>query len=82
MEQGEIKQIYELILDFWKYIKATIDITDNDEYWHRVDILGNELYTKHNNHPLALKLILAYVDYLEDERKRIKQCQNTVTLPE
>lgn len=72
MEQGKIKQIYELILDFWKYIKATIDITDNDEYWHRVDVLSNELYTKHNNHPLALKLILAYVDYLEDERKKLK----------
>ncbi len=67
--------IHSFITDFWKYIKTTIDITDNDEYWHRVDVLGNELYAKHNNHPLALKLILAYVDYLEDERKRMKNAK-------
>lgn len=75
MSKVNLRAVYEFILDFWSCIKATIDFTDSDEYWNNLAQLENELYEKHNRHPLAYKLIWAYNDYLEDERKRMQNAK-------
>ena len=29
----EIKEVYEFIKDFWKLIKASYEVRDDDQYW-------------------------------------------------
>ena len=62
----EIKEVYEFIKDFWKLIKASYEVRDDDQYWSDLTQYAVLLEKKYSSHGLVKKLLLAYLDYQEE----------------
>ena len=74
-EQEKLKQAFGFINDFWLMIKKyyTPDPDPDGTYWHDLIEDSSQLGEKYDNDRLAQKLILAFLDYIEEKEKNNEQ---------
>ncbi len=61
MKVDELRMMHDFIGDFWKYIKALPPAWPD-----RVDE-ANAICKKYGEHPAVIGIMLAYINYLEEE---------------
>ena len=71
MNEEELKELvtaWEFTKDLWQFIKKHyFPPSDPDaKYWKDIMSGAEELVGKYNNHRLAQKLTLAFLDYVEE----------------
>ena len=65
-----IKDVYEFMAHFWKFIKATWDHPYTDEYWLELLDTAGKIADAYERHDLVKRLLTAYIEYQEAEWKR------------
>lgn len=73
----ELRRIYNLFTDCWRYFKKYVDVSDEDIYWENVISESGELSKKYNNDKFAIALILAVVDEFERKAKELRKNAET-----
>lgn len=74
----ELKAVYGMFTDAWKFYKKYADVQQSDEYWEAVVDESGQIAKKYDNAKLAIALILAAIEELERKSKDIqKMPQNT-----
>ena len=73
----ELRRIYNLFTDCWRYFKKYVDVSDEDIYWENVVSESGELSKKYNNDKLAIALILAVIDEFERKAKELRKNAKT-----
>ena len=73
----ELRRIYNLFTDCWRYFKKYEDVSDEDIYWENVVSESGELSKKYNNDKFAIALILAVVDEFERKAKELRKNAET-----
>lgn len=68
----ELKRIYNLFTDCWRFYKKYADVKDEDSYWESVVDESGELSKKYNNDKFAIALVLAVIDKFEREAKEMR----------
>lgn len=71
MSNEELRRIYNLFTDCWRYFRKYVDTQNTDDYWKKVINESGELSKKYNNDKLAIALVLAVVDEFERRAKEI-----------
>lgn len=69
----ELKKVYGMFTDAWKFYKKYADVQQSDEYWEAVVDESGQLVKKYDNAKLAIALLLAAIDELERKSKEMKQ---------
>ena len=69
----ELKAVYGMFTDAWKFYKKYADVQQSDEYWEAVVDESGQLAKKYDNAKLAIALLLAAIDELERKSKEMKQ---------
>lgn len=73
----ELRRVYNLFTDCWRYFKKYVDVSDEDIYWENVVSESGELSKKYNNDKFAIALILAVVDEFERKAKELRKNADT-----
>ena len=73
----ELRRIYNLFTDCWRYFKKYVDVSDEDIYWEDVVSESGELSKKYNNDKFAIALILAVVNEFERKAKELRKNAET-----
>ena len=73
----ELRRIYNLFKDCWRYFKKYVDVSDEDIYWENVVSESGELSKKYNNDKFAIALILAVIDEFERKAKELRKNAKT-----
>lgn len=73
----ELRRIYNLFTDCWRYFKKYVDVSDEDIYWENVVSESGELSKKYNNDKFAIALILAVVNEFERKAKELRKNAKT-----
>ena len=73
----ELRRIYNLFTDCWRYFKKYVDVSDEDIYWENVVGEYGELSKKYNNDKFAIALILAVVNEFERKAKELRKNAET-----
>lgn len=68
----ELRRIYNLFTDCWRYFKKYANVKDEDSYWENVVDESGELSKKYNNDKFAIALILAVIDEFERKAKELR----------
>lgn len=66
----ELKKVYDMFTDTWRFYKKNADIENTDKYWENV-IAESEQISKKYNSKFANALILAVLDELERKSKEL-----------
>ena len=69
----ELKAVYGMFTDAWKFYKKYADVQQSNEYWEAVVDESGQIAKKYDNAKLAIALILAAIDELERKSKEMKQ---------
>ena len=69
----ELKKVYGMFTDAWKFYKKYADVQQEDEYWEAVVDEYGQIAKKYDNAKLAIALILAAIEELERKSKEMKQ---------
>lgn len=69
----ELKTVWGMFTDAWKFYKKYADVQQSDEYWEAVVDESGQIAKKYDNAKLAIALILAAIEELERKSKEIKQ---------
>lgn len=69
----ELKKVYGMFTDAWKFYKKYADVQQSDEYWEAVVDESGQLAKKYDNAKLAIALLLAAIDELERKSKEIQK---------
>lgn len=69
----ELKKVYGMFTDAWKFYKKYADVQQSDEYWEAVVDESRQIAKKYDNAKLAIALLLAAIDELERKSKKMKQ---------
>lgn len=72
IDNEELKRIYNLFTDCWRFFKKYSVVKDTDEYWEAVVDESSELSKKYNNDKFAIALVLAVIDKFEREAKEMR----------
>ena len=67
MEQKELHEVHDMINDVWQFIKTHAAVTDKDEYWDELLTSADDIWFKHDKHPLCRGLLTECVKHLERE---------------
>ena len=73
----DLRRIYNLFTDCWRYFKKYVDVSDEDIYWENVVGESGELSKKYNNDKFAIALILAVVNEFERKAKELRKNAET-----
>lgn len=73
MNETELRQMHDIINDVWKLLKANTDTRDDDEYWDNLISAGNDIWERHDRHPLSMIMVSAVCEYLDKEHQRKKE---------
>ena len=73
----ELRRIYNLFTDCWRYFKKYVDVSDEDISWENVVSESGELSKKYNNDKFAIALILAVVNEFERKAKELRKNAET-----
>ncbi len=68
----ELKKVYGMFTDAWKFYKKYADVQQSDEYWESVVDESGQIAKKYDNAKLAIALLLAAIDELERKSKILK----------
>ena len=77
VREEELRRVYNLFTDCWRYFKKYVDVSDEDIYWENVVSESGELSKKYNNDKFAIALILAVVDEFERKAKELRKNADT-----
>lgn len=77
VDDEELRRIYNLFTDCWRYFKKYADVRDEEIYWENVVSESGELSKKYNNDKFAIALILAVVDEFERKAKELRKNAET-----
>lgn len=69
----ELKTVWGMFTDAWKFYKKYADVQQSDEYWEAVVDESGQIAKKYDNAKLAIALILAAIDELERKSKEIQK---------
>ena len=69
----ELKAVYGMFTDAWKFYKKYADVQQSDEYWESVVDESGQIAKKYDNEKLAIALLLAAIDELERKSKEMPQ---------
>lgn len=69
----ELKTVWGMFTDAWKFYKKYVDVQQSDEYWEAVVDESGQIAKKYDNAKLAIALILAAIEELERKSKEMKQ---------
>lgn len=69
----ELKKVYGMFTDAWKFYKKYADVQQSDEYWEAVVDESGQIAKKYDNAKLAIALILAAIEELERKSKEIQK---------
>ncbi len=69
----ELKTVWGMFTDAWKFYKKYADVQQSDEYWEAVVDESGQIAKKYDNAKLAIALILAAIEELERKSKEMKQ---------
>lgn len=69
----ELKTVWGMFTDAWKFYKKYADVQQSDEYWEAVVNESGQIAKKYDNAKLAIALILAAIEELERKSKEMKQ---------
>lgn len=68
----ELKKVYGMFTDAWKFYKKYADVQQSDEYWEAIVDESRQIAKKYDNAKLAIALLLATIDELERKSKEVK----------
>lgn len=66
----DVKDVYEFMAHFWKFIKVTWNRPYTDEYWHELLDGAGKIADAYERHDLVKRLLTAYVEYHDAEYKK------------
>ena len=69
----ELKTVWGMFTDSWRFYKKYADVQQSDEYWEAVVDEYGQIAKKYDNAKLAIALLLAAIDELERKSKEMKQ---------
>lgn len=69
----ELKTVWGMFTDAWKFYRKYADVQQSDEYWEAVVDESGQIAKKYDNAKLAIALILAAIEELERKSKEMKQ---------
>ncbi len=69
----ELRKVYGMFTDAWKFYKKYADVQQSDEYWESVVDESGQIAKKYDNEKLAIALLLAAIDELERKSKEMPQ---------
>ncbi len=69
----ELRKVYGMFTDAWKFYKKYADVQQSDEYWEAVVDESGQIAKKYDNAKLAIALLLAAIDELERKSKEMPQ---------
>ena len=75
----ELKKVYGMFTDAWKFYKKYADVQQSDEYWESVVNEYGQIAKKYDNAKLAIALLLAAIDELERKSKEIQKMPQNAT---
>lgn len=73
----ELKRIYNLFTDCWRFFKKYADVRDEDSFWENVVSESGELSKKYNNDKFAIALILTVIEEFERKAKELRKNADT-----
>lgn len=65
MGNEELKRIYNLLSDIWRFYKKYADVSTEDSYWQSVVDECGTILKKYGNGKFVNDLLLAVIDELE-----------------
>ncbi len=65
MNEGELRRIYGMFTDVWKFFKKYSDVQENDEYWEQVVSESTAISKKYGECKLIVSLLVATISELE-----------------
>lgn len=69
----ELKKVWGMFTDAWKFYKKYADVQQSDEYWDAVVDESGQIAKRYDNAKLAIALLLAAIDELERKSKEIQK---------
>ena len=69
----ELRHIYNLFTDCWRYFKKYADVKDTDSYWESIVDESGQIAKRYNNDKFAIALVLAVVDEFERRAKEMRK---------
>ena len=73
----ELRKVYGMFTDAWKFYKKYADVQQSDEYWESVVDESGQIAKKYDNHKFAIALLLAVIDELERIYKEMMKNADT-----
>ncbi len=72
---GKTSPEWQMFRDFWNYCQKYWTPEENDEYWDELINAGDAFCKKYGNSIFPRKLIMAFIEKLEEESKRRMKTQ-------
>ena len=69
----ELKTVWGMFTDAWRFYKKYADVQQSDEYWEAVVNEYGQIAKKYSNAKLVTALLLAAIDELERKSKEMPQ---------
>lgn len=73
----ELKQVYNMFTDTWRFYKKYADVKDTDEYWKAAVDECIAVSKKYGEHKLIVSLVLAVIDEFERKVKELRNNADT-----
>jgi len=69
----ELKTVWGMFTDAWRFYKKYADVQQSDEYWEAVVNEYGQIAKKYSNAKLVTALIMAAIEELERKSKEMPQ---------
>ena len=69
----ELKTVWGMFTDAWRFYKKYADVQQSDEYWEAVVNEYGQIAKKYSNAKLVTALIMASIEELERKSKEMPQ---------
>lgn len=60
---------FQMFADYWNLCQKYWEVETDEKYWEELVLDIDDFHRKYSNEPLAKKLALALVDYLEERNR-------------
>ena len=67
MQNNELLELASIMTDVWEWLKKQYPVSDKDEYWDELLSSADDIWFKHDKHPLCRGLLTECVKHLERE---------------
>ncbi len=68
--EKELKSIYDMFTDTWRFYRKHADMQQTEEYWEAMLAEAREITERHQDNKLCCDLIIAVMAELERKNKR------------